>query len=118
MMPLYDAKCGCGRVKEILRSYEERDVPETCECGEPMKRVFLPSRVMRDIEGYQSPIDGKWIGSRSEHREHMKRHGVIELGNEKPKLGKFEAKIPRESLRQEMRMQLERMKSHGTWREV
>src|SRR5438045_3286802 len=98
-MPLYDAKCECGRVKEIMRSYEARDVPETCECGAEMKRVWLPSRVMRDIEGYVSPIDGKWIGSRSDHREHMKRHGVIELGNEKPTLGKFNPTIPRENIR-------------------
>ena len=117
-MPLYDAKCACGRVKEIFRSYEERDVPETCDCGEAMKRVFLPPRVMRDIEGYVSPIDGKFVSSRSEHREHMKRHGVMELGNEKPKLGKFEPSIPRESIRAELKNNLERMKSHGTWREV
>lgn len=117
-MPLYDARCECGAVKEILRTYAERDVPEPCECGQQMKRVWLPSRVMRDIEGYVSPIDGKWVGSRSEHREHMKKHGVIELGNEKPKLGAFKPSVPREAIREEIKNNVERMKSHGTWREV
>jgi hypothetical protein len=117
-MPLYDAQCECGAVTEIVRSYADRDVPETCACGQAMKRVWLPSRVMRDIDGYQSPIDGKWVGSRSEHREHMKRHGVIELGNEKPKLGAFKASVPREMVREEIKNNVERMKAHGTWREV
>jgi hypothetical protein len=117
-MPLYDAKCACGRVKEIFRSYEERDVPEVCECGEPMKRAFLPPRVMRDIEGYVSPIDGKFVGSRSEHREHLKKHHVIELGNEKPTLGKSAPQIPRENIKRELKNNLERMKAHGQWREI
>lgn len=39
--------------------------------------------VMPDIEPYQSMADGTWITSRSQHREHLKRHGCIEIGNEK-----------------------------------
>lgn len=39
--------------------------------------------VMRDIGEYQSMIDGTVITSRSVHREHLKRHGCIEVGNEK-----------------------------------
>lgn len=39
--------------------------------------------VIPDLEPYRSPIDMSVINSRSEHRDHMKRHGVIELGNEK-----------------------------------
>lgn len=38
--------------------------------------------VMRDITPYQSPIDNTHITSRSAHREHLKVHDVIELGNE------------------------------------
>jgi hypothetical protein len=44
---------------------------------------------------------------------------VIELGNEKPDLSKrLEPTIPRESLRAEMKNNLERMKSDGSWREI
>ena len=38
--------------------------------------------VMGDIKPYQSMIDGTMITSRSQHREHLKAHGCIELGNE------------------------------------
>lgn len=40
------------------------------------------SMVMPDIEGYVSQVDGTWIKSRSHHREHLKQHRMIELGND------------------------------------
>lgn len=39
--------------------------------------------VMRDIKPYKSMIDGRMINSRSAHREHLREHGCIEIGNEK-----------------------------------
>lgn len=39
--------------------------------------------VIGDIEPYRSVLDGSWITSRSQHREHIRRHGVTEVGNEK-----------------------------------
>ena len=39
--------------------------------------------VMPDIQPYKSMCDGTWITSRSQHREHLKAHNVIEIGNEK-----------------------------------
>lgn len=39
--------------------------------------------IVPDIQGYKSMATGEWISSRSEHREHLKRHGLIEIGNEK-----------------------------------
>ena len=39
--------------------------------------------VMGDISGYQSMATGEWIGSRSAHREHLKRNHLIEIGNER-----------------------------------
>jgi hypothetical protein len=41
--------------------------------------------VMSDIEEYRNMVDGKPITSRSEHREFLKRHNLIEVGNEAPK---------------------------------
>ena len=38
--------------------------------------------VMVDLAPYQSMIDGTMITSRSQHREHLKRNGCIEVGNE------------------------------------
>lgn len=51
--------------------------------------------VMRDITPYQSPLDGKWVTSRSEHRDSMRRHGVIEMGNEKPRYRLPDVAMPR-----------------------
>ena len=40
--------------------------------------------VQSDIGGYISQIDGSWIDSRSKHRNHLKQHRMIELGNDVP----------------------------------
>lgn len=40
--------------------------------------------VSPDIGGYVSQIDGSWIDSRSKHREHLKKHRMVELGNDVP----------------------------------
>lgn len=39
--------------------------------------------VQSDIQGYVSQVDGSWIKSRSHHRNHLKQHKMIEVGNEK-----------------------------------
>lgn len=39
--------------------------------------------IMRDIGEYVSVVDGTHISSRSAHREHMQRHDLVELGNER-----------------------------------
>ena len=48
---------------------------------EPMREQRGPM-VMKDIKPYQSMIDGSEITSRSKHREHLRAHGCIEIGNE------------------------------------
>ena len=42
--------------------------------------------VIPDIKPYRSMIDGSLITSRSQHREHLKAHGCVEIGNETNKL--------------------------------
>lgn len=46
-------------------------------------RAPVAPLVMPDIAEYTSMIDGSRIGSRSQHREHLKAHGCVEIGNEK-----------------------------------
>ena len=43
-----------------------------------MKKI----NVMNDIKPYKSMITGEMITSRSKHREHLKRYGCIEVGND------------------------------------
>ena len=38
--------------------------------------------VMPDIQPYQSMIDGSTITSRSRHREHLRDHNCVEVGND------------------------------------
>ena len=47
------------------------------------RRDPVAPMVMPDIKGYQSMQTGEWISSRSQHREHLKQHRLIEIGNEK-----------------------------------
>jgi len=49
------------------------------EIDQLMQHVNL----MVDIKPYKSMIDGSIITSRSQHREHLRRHNCIEIGNEK-----------------------------------
>lgn len=41
--------------------------------------------IMPDIKPYRSTVTGEEIGSRSRHREYLKRHNLVEIGNEKIK---------------------------------
>jgi len=38
--------------------------------------------VMPDIKPYRSMIDGREITSRSRHREHLRAHNCVEVGND------------------------------------
>ena len=41
--------------------------------------------IIGDIEPYQAagPEYGKWITSRSQHREYLRKHNLMEVGNER-----------------------------------
>lgn len=41
--------------------------------------------IMGDIQPYKSMITGEMINGRRQHREHLRQHNCIEIGNEKPK---------------------------------
>lgn len=45
-------------------------------------RVENDTMIMSDIQPYQSMITGEMITSRSKHRQHLKEHGMIEVGND------------------------------------
>lgn len=38
--------------------------------------------IMKDIQPYQSQVTGEIITSRSRHREHLKQHNMVEVGND------------------------------------
>ena len=40
-------------------------------------------QIVSDIEPFISPIDRSVIGGRAQKRDHMRAHGVVEVGNER-----------------------------------
>ena len=59
---------------------ERNNTPE--HCGKPMQRVVSIPHVIEDMKPYISPLDGKVVSSRTEHRNKMVEHDVVEVGNE------------------------------------
>lgn len=84
-MPIYFATCGCGHAEDYYQTIEGRD-DAPIHCGKKMQRtITAPSMVIEDIQPYKSMVTGEMITSRSRHREHLKEHGMIEIGNDKIK---------------------------------
>ena len=54
---------------------------ELIEKSEYYKAPVAPI-IMPDIQPYQSMADGTMITSRSHHRDHLRQHNCIEIGNE------------------------------------
>lgn len=82
-MPIYRVRCSaCEAEQDIYRAFKDYDNLPEC-CGQRMERRICAPMVIGDIEPYQSMVTGEIINSRSRHREHLKDHGCIEVGNEK-----------------------------------
>jgi len=78
-MPVYESVClKCGKYHEYIRTVSNcLDTPECC--GEKTdKRILSAPMGIVDIPAYESPATGKWITSRSERKEDLKRSGCRE----------------------------------------
>jgi len=60
--------------EDAEKSWEEKQ-------KQPIRATHM---VTSDIGGYISQVDGSYIESRSKHRDHLKRHGMVEIGNDVP----------------------------------
>lgn len=49
-----------------------------------MYREICAPSVISDIDPYKSMVTGEMITSRSNHKEHLMKHKLVEIGNEKP----------------------------------
>ena len=66
--------------------------------------------VMNDIGGYKSMVTGEWISSRSQHREHLKAHRLLEVGNEiKAHTTKQTPKVDREQIRRDIHTSMQKL---------
>lgn len=81
-MPIYKAQCECGHTQDVYLPLRDMDnLPD--HCGKKMFRAVCAPMVISDIQPYRSMATGEMIGGRAQHREHLKKHGLIEVGNEK-----------------------------------
>lgn len=73
-MPQYEARCNvCGTIHDYIKPASQYlNTPECC--GQKTEKVILtaPYGVV-DIPAYQSPVTGRWINSRRERNEDLKR---------------------------------------------
>lgn len=54
-----------------------------CEMDERIgNRSEVAPMVIGDIAPYRSMVDGKMIEGRAQHKQHLARHNLIEIGNE------------------------------------
>jgi len=67
--------------KGLLAEYENGELTWVRE--EISKSKKAGYQIMLDIQPYKSMVDGSMITSRSQHREHLRQHNCIEIGNEK-----------------------------------
>ena len=109
-MPIYAVHCNqCGKDEDIYRTIANyNDLPECC--GKRMERIICAPQVIKDIDPYISQIDGSLITSRSQHREHLRANGCIEVGNEKMEPRQetwIEKKEQKEALRREIAARLD-----------
>lgn len=81
----------------------------------PKEEYYAPSdvnapMVLNDIAGYKSMVTGEWIGSRSQHREHLKAHRLVEVGNElKAHTTRQAPKVDREAIRRDIHTSMQKL---------
>ena len=81
--------------------YKDGEAFEVGEYEAEPQHYILP-----DIQPYQSMADGSMITGRRQHREHLRQHNCIEIGNES-----MESKVekPKDNRREILREQLANM---------
>lgn len=81
-MPLYDFKCSEGHKFERMVRLADFEAPQHCTCGAASYRVISAPMFSVDHTGYNCPVTDRWIGSKYQHEENLKRQDcrVLEPG--------------------------------------
>lgn len=73
-MPMYGFKClKCLHKSDMYTSVERRNAEYRCGCGGLLERTLDAPMVHADIPAYTSPVTGRWINSRKQRMEDLKR---------------------------------------------
>ena len=84
MPPVYEYLCPkCGKTHEAVRTVDERNNGPRC-CGRKTKKQISHYHVAPLFNAYRvaGAERGKVIRSRGEHRDYLKKHGYVEVGND------------------------------------
>ena len=85
-MPTYTYRCKqCCHEFDIVHRMSDDSLTDCEQCGGELRRVIGLPMIAPDITPYQSMLTGEMIGSRSEHREHLRKHGYVEVGDQMSK---------------------------------
>lgn len=73
----------------MARYRYDPDTKEMVEITNTPGRSRSGPFIWKDLKPYQvvGPEYGKWITSRSQHREYLRKHNLIEVGNERRYFG-------------------------------
>lgn len=69
--------------------------------------------ILPDIAPYKSVITGEVINGRKQHRDHLKKHQVIEVGNEKIEGRLHKENYPKDEIRRELYRLWENVSQEG-----
>ena len=86
-MPIYESVCHvCNQEHEYITSVANYLNTPLC-CGvKTEKTISIGQFIISDEKNYKpykSMVTGEMIEGKKNHREHLKRHNKIEIGNEK-----------------------------------
>lgn len=62
---------------------DERVARKKAQAAAAEKETMRGTQIIRDIEPFIDPIEGKVISGNRQKREFMRRHGVVDVGNER-----------------------------------
>lgn len=106
-MPTYTYACPrCEHELTVILKLAEHDTFRPRHCRKPMYQVVAAPQITTDIQPYRSMVTGERIAGRAQHREHLKQHGCIEIGNEMPKPKAALRATPRTERRKVLHQQL------------
>jgi len=101
-MPLYRVACNkCHHEDDVFIKLHRLTETPIC-CHERMYIKIVPVNIQPDNVCYKSMVTGEMITGRRQHREHLKLHNCVEVGNEKPKPPKTITTRDREALKRDM----------------
>jgi len=82
-MPFYSFRCSNGHLETHYSKIAARDDVRQCDqCGANLRRLLEAPYIRPELQAYTSPIDGRWINSRAQRTEDLRRNNCIEYDPE------------------------------------